>query len=194
MRMQRKLMDIFGLLPSPTDDHIGEYLQYGWEGGEEGYNFDEDDKYRNGIRLEVEGIVSGNTDIKEEWLAPSGEKAVVAICGILNNKKTILDSGIVINDGALRNLPADTAVEVPVMLDKAGIHPIVAGELPKAIESLLSIQVNVQMLAVEAAMRGSREIALQALLIDPVVNSVKAAEGILDELWEINKKYIRSCI
>jgi alpha-galactosidase len=35
---------------------------------------------------------------------------------------------------------------------------------------------------------------LQALLIDPVVNSAAAAEQILDELWEVNKPYIRKCI
>ncbi|WP_315755164.1 MULTISPECIES: hypothetical protein [unclassified Bradyrhizobium] len=35
----------------------------------------------------------------------------------------------------------------------------------------MGIQVNVQHLAVEGAMHGSKELALQALLIDPVVNS-----------------------
>jgi len=194
MPVSRKLMNIFGLFPSPSDDHIGEYLQYGWEGGEEGYNFNEDENYRKSVKSKIEGIINGDIAIDGEWLKPTDEKSAEVICGILYNKKTIIDSGIVINNGALKNLPADAAVEVPVMLDKGGIHPVAIGELPKAIESLMSIQVNIQMLAVEAAVRGSREIALQALLIDPVVNSIKAAEGILDELWEINKNYIRSCI
>ncbi len=38
------------------------------------------------------------------------------------------------------------------------------------------------------------EVALQALLIDPVVNSSIAAAQLLDELWEINRPYIRPCI
>jgi alpha-galactosidase len=42
--------------------------------------------------------------------------------------------------------------------------------------------------------RGSKEIALQALLIDPVVNSADAAVKLLDELWELNKPYIRPCL
>lgn len=53
---------------------------------------------------------------------------------------------------------------------------------------------NVQELAVEAAMRASKEIALQALLIDPVVNSASAAVKLLDELWELNRPYIRPCL
>jgi alpha-galactosidase len=66
--------------------------------------------------------------------------------------------------------------------------------LPDPIAKLLTMQVNVQQLAVEAAVHASKEIALQALLIDPVVNSAEAAERILDELWEINRPYIRPCI
>jgi alpha-galactosidase len=51
----------------------------------------------------------------------------------------------------------------------------------------------VQALAVEAAVRASKEIALQALLIDPVINSASAAVKLLDELWEANRPYIRPC-
>ena len=65
---------------------------------------------------------------------------------------------------------------------------------PDPIAKLIAMQVNVQQLAVEAAVRASKEIALQALLIDPVVNSAEAAVRLLDELWEINRPYIRPCI
>ena len=80
------------------------------------------------------------------------------------------------------------------MADASGIHPISLGPLPDAIAKLLTIQVQVQQLAVEAAVRASKEIALQALLIDPVVNSATAAVKLLDELWEVNRPYIRPCL
>jgi len=98
------------------------------------------------------------------------------------------------NRGAVPNLPVDAAVEVPVAVDAAGVHPISLGPLPDPIAKLLRTQVDVQKLAVEAAMRGSKEIALQALLIDPVVNSASAAVRLLDELWEANSLYIRACV
>ena len=109
--------------------------------------------------------------IPADWLTPSGERGAAAIGGILHNKKRVLESGIVPNRGAIPNLPDIAAVEVPVMADAAGIHPISLGPLPDPIAKLLHTQVNVQELAVEAAVRASKEIALQALLIDPVVNS-----------------------
>jgi alpha-galactosidase len=92
------------------------------------------------------------------------------------------------------NLPAELAVEVPVMVDAAGVHPISLGPLPDPIAKLMSIQAHVQQLTVEAAMHASKELALQALLIDPVVNSITAAIGLLDELWEINRPYIRKSL
>jgi alpha-galactosidase len=91
-------------------------------------------------------------------------------------------------------LPYDAAVEVPVVVDANGIHPISIGDLPPAIAALLTVQVFVQQLAVDAAVKASKEIALQALLVDPVINSIDAAYKILDELWEINKPYIRPCL
>jgi alpha-galactosidase len=80
------------------------------------------------------------------------------------------------------------------MADAAGIHPISLGPLPDSIAKLLNTQVSVRQLAVEAAVHASKEIALQALLIDPVVNSASAAVKLLDELWEVSSPNIRPCI
>jgi alpha-galactosidase len=118
----------------------------------------------------------------------------VVITGILHNKKSFVEAGVVYNQGAIPNLPGDLAVEVPVVADAAGIHPISLGPLPDAIARLVGMQASVQQLAVEAAVHGSQELARQALLIDPVINSTQAAEKILEELWEVNKPYIRSCV
>lgn len=191
--LSRKLFDVFGLFPTCDDDHLGEYIPYGWEGGEEGYNFKWHNGYQETLNRESDDITAGRKPMNE-WLVPSGERAVHAITGILHNKKQFIEAGIVYNRGAITNLPSDAAVEVPVTVDAGGIHPVAIGGLPKGIARLLSIQVGVQQMSVEAAVHGSKDLAKQALLIDPVVNSTKAAELILEELWEINKPYIRSCL
>jgi alpha-galactosidase len=101
-----------------------------------------------------------------------------------------LASGIVFNRGVVENLPADAAV----VADAAGIHPISLGPLPDAVAKLLSTQINVQQLAAEAAVHASKEIPLQSLLIDPVINSATAAVKLLDGLWEVNRLCIRPCV
>jgi alpha-galactosidase/6-phospho-beta-glucosidase family protein len=193
MPLTRRVFRAFGSWMTCSDDHFGEYLPYGWEGGEHGYDFDADGRWRAEFADMLDRVLAGGA-MPPDWLTPSGERGAAAIGGILHNKKRVLESGIVPNRGTIPNLPYDAAVEVPVMVDAAGIHPISLGPLPDAIAKLLHIQVSVQELAVEAAMRASKEIALQALLIDPVVNSASAAVKLLDELWELNRPYIRPCL
>ena len=191
--LTRRLFRAFGYWMTCSDEHLGEYLAYGWEGGEKGYDFAADERWRAEFADARERVLGGGP-VPSDWLMPSGERGAAAIGGIIHNKQRVLESGIVFNRGVVENLPRDAAVEVPVMADAAGIHPISLGPLPDPIAKLLNSQVSVQQLAVEAAVHASKEIALQALLIDPVVNSASAAVKVLDELWEVNRPYIRPCV
>jgi alpha-galactosidase len=191
--LTRQVFRAFGCWMTCSDDHFGEYLAYGWEGGEHGYDFAADERGRLEFTKQLDSVLAGAA-APAEWLTPSGERGAAAIGGIIHDKKRVLESGIVYNRGVIPNLPADAAVEVPVMADAAGIHPISLGPLPDAVAKLLTVQVQVQQLAIEAAVRASKEIALQALLIDPVVNSASAAVKLLDELWDVNRPYIRPCL
>lgn len=193
MPLTRQMFRAFGYWMTCSDDHFGEYLAYGWEGGEHGYDFAGDERGRARFAETIGEVLAGGPP-PADWLTPSGERGAAAIGGVLHNRKRLLESGIVPNRGAIPNLADDAAVEVPVLADAAGIHPVSLGPLPDPIAKLLAIQVNVQKLAVEAAVRASKEIALQALLIDPVVNSATAAVKLLDELWEVNRPYIRPCL
>jgi alpha-galactosidase len=192
--LSKRLFCAFGYWVTCSDDHMGEYVPYGYEAGERGYDFAADERARVEFRDTVEAVLGGAKAIPAEWLRPSGERGGMLITGIVHNRKQFIESGIVYNRGVIPNLSADLAVEVPIEVDAAGVHPISLGPLPEPIARLLSVQAGVQQLSVEAAMRGSKELALQALLIDPVVNSTTAAVRLLDELWEINRPYIRACL
>ncbi|MDE2380247.1 MAG: alpha-glucosidase/alpha-galactosidase, partial [Bradyrhizobium sp.] len=176
------------------DGHVGEYFSFGWEAGEGGYDFDWDESERAKLIRMIDEVLAGRAGMPDWWSMPSGERAVGIISAILHNRKQLVESAVVYNRQVIPNLPPNAAVEVPVVADFAGIHPVSLGPLPDGVAKLMTIQVQVQQMAVEAAMHASKELALQALLIDPVVNSVDAARGLLDELWEINRPYIRNCL
>ena len=192
--LSRRLFRAFGLWPTCSDDHMGEYVPYGWEADDHGYDFDQDERYRAEFLATLKGVLAGTVEMPNWWHTPSDERGAAVIAGIVHNQKRFIESGIVYNQGVIVNLPADLAVEVPIVADAAGVHPVSLGPLPAPIAKLLSEQAGVQQLAVEAAVHGSKEIALEALLIDPVVNSTVAATKLLDELWEVNRPYIRACI
>jgi len=188
----RKMYRIFGLYPTCSDDHMGEYQAYGYEAGEHGYDFEEDARVRADMLRQIDAIMAGTQDI-DEWLVPSGEKAVEVLTGIFFNERRYIPSAIVYNDGAISQLPADVAVEIPVVVDANGVHKEMIRNMPDGVIGLMNQQVSAQRLSVLAALEGSKELALQALLCDPVINSTQAAIGLLEELFEINRKYIRKC-
>ncbi len=190
----RRLFRAFGYWLTCGDGHLGEYLPYGWEAGEEGYDFAGDERWRGEFAELAADVVAGAAPAPDWWFERSGERGADVIAAVLHNQKRFIESGIVLNRGAIPNLPGELAVEVPVVADAAGIHPVSLGPLPDPIAKLMSVQANVQQLSVEAAVHASKELALQALLIDPVVNSTTAAVRLLDELWEANKPHIRKCV
>ena len=192
--LTRKLFRGLGYWLGCDDSHIGEYLSYGWEGGEGGYNFIWDEEERVKFAKQVEGVLAGTMEVPAKWLTASGERGVAVIAGILHNQKRLIESAIVSNHGVIPNLADDAAVEVPIVVDAAGAHPVSLGPLPDAVAKLLAVQVDVAKLSVDAAVHASKELALHALLIDPVVNSADAAVAILDELWKANRPYIRKCV
>jgi alpha-galactosidase len=189
----RRMFHFFGLYPTCSDDHLGEYQSYGYEAGEHGYDFDWDEKDRIRMKTEIAQVLGGEKNAAE-WLEPSGEQAVNILTSIHFNKPRRYPSAIVYNGGAIPQLPGDVAVEIPVSADADGVHRELVTGLPDGCIGALSMQVPAQRLSIRAAALGSRELALQALLCDPVINSSHAAEKILDELFEINKPYIRKCI
>lgn len=192
--LTRRLFRAFGYWPTCSDSHLGEYLAYGWEAGEEGYDFDGDERWRKEREGLIDRVLTGSETMPEDWLTPSGERGGDVISAVLRDEKRVLESGVIFNNDAIPNLPADIAVEVPVMVDAAGVHAVSPGPLPDVLARMLQSEANVQRLAVDAAMHGSKELALQALLIDPVINSADAAVKLLDELWDINRGYIRRCL
>ena len=76
------------------------------------------------------------------------------------------------------NLPQGCCVEVPCVADARGITPEPVGALPTHLAALMQTNVNVQALAVEAALTGSRDAAKRAAMLDPHT----AAELPLDEI------------
>jgi 6-phospho-beta-glucosidase len=78
----------------------------------------------------------------------------------------------------------DDVVEVTCLADEHGAHPIAQGEIPEAALALLAQVKLYERLTVIAAVEGSYDAALGALLAHPLVASYPAAVAILDEYVE----------
>ncbi|HDO41795.1 MAG TPA: alpha-glucosidase/alpha-galactosidase [Candidatus Bathyarchaeota archaeon] len=102
-------------------------------------------------------------------------------------------NGNVKNSGLITNLPYGCCVEVPCLIDKRGIHPCYVGDLPPQCAALNRTNINVQELAVKAAVEKDRTLAFQAILVDPLTSAVLTIDEIqrmVEEMFKAEAKYL----
>ena len=191
VEFSRYLMGIYGLWPSCSDDHIGEYLSYAWEHcGLAGYDFEAADAVAQERWGNLRRWATGEEPVEELLQRRSGERAVSIVVGVVENTHQYELAVNVPNAGFIPNLSEWAIVEVPATVDATGVHGVSVGPLPEPIAAMCRTQIAVQDRAIEAAVHGDRIAALQALLLDPVINSVSQAEAILDELLKAHKDFL----
>ncbi len=96
--------------------------------------------------------------------------------------------GNVPNTGLISNLPADACVEVPCLVNRAGIQPCHVGNLPPQCAAINRTNINVQQLAVEAALTGDRDRVYQAVMVDPNASATLT----LDRIWAMVDEMIEA--
>jgi len=94
------------------------------------------------------------------------------------------------NDGAIPDLPDDAVVEIPARIDRDGAHVLPLTPLAPEIRGLVQAVKAYEHLAIEAALRGDRRVALRALLANPLVADYDVASPLLDALLDANRAYL----
>ncbi len=201
--LSRKLFDIYGVFPSCGDAHIGEYLPFAWEYcGLEGPNFDaytkgNEDLWRyyreqaakeGPIQPPDDEVGGGQLEERLQWFfAPRNWMDTLAfpIINAMHTNTVIRMPAVnMVNSGAISNLPEDVFVEVPAAVDSSGVWPFSIGELPQPLAAFCRRDIDQMEMTVEAAVTGDRDLVLQAMLLDPVCDSIRTAEKVLDALLE----------
>ncbi len=197
-KVKARLLQLFGALPVAGDRHVAEFFphflteatQYG-----QAYNValtSVDDRYgwRAEDKARLEAIIGGQMDVRPFLNKQSNEAAHSIITALAENGRY---TGIMNlpNQGQIGNLPHDVVVETYGVIDNSGAHGISAGDLPPAIQAIVSRHASNQELIVEAALTGDIALARRALLNDPMVTlPPETAVAMLDELLEANKAHL----
>jgi len=189
-----KLFQGFCYLPAPQDRHIAEFFPYflteeaeaGKKYGVSLTTISDRLQRRAEIKQNIMKMLSGKMPIE---MTKSWEKASDIISAIENRREEIHIMNLP-NKGQIANLPMDTVVETFGVVSASGAHGIAVGKLPNGILNTLYPHVIKNELAVEAALTGDRQLALQAMLTDPLVRNIENAKKMLDELLKANAKYL----
>ncbi len=184
--LTRAVFEAVGLCPVPGDSHLAEYLPWchdpqtrPWEK----YNLFLYDWERAQADRErgwqaIEAMALRHEPVDNLRTAP-GEGASQIIEGLLGGTEIYWDAVNIPNRGHISNLPEGTIVELPALIGARGIQGLNIGTLPEAVAELCRREISVASLAVDAAVTGDPQTALQALLLDPCINDLDTARAIL---------------
>lgn len=133
-------------------------------------------------------------DVKPKQLEQRGgarysDAACNLICSLYNNTGDIQYVNVR-NNGAISNLPADSAVEIASVITSSGPKPIAVGELKPQINGTIQTIKTFERMVCEAAVTGNRDLAIAALDMNPLCPSDSAAVEVFDDLLKAHKKYL----
>ncbi len=205
--LSRILFRRFGLYPSPGANHIGEYIGWAeefyanellwfydpmdghpWAGAEVPeflYTMGQFDRTR---RFEKRARPDHGPALDK--IESSGEAAIPIMEAIACDHPTVLAAVNVPNQGAIPGLPDELIVEVPATADGKGIKKTPMAALPEPVAALIRTQASIQKLLLDAFAEQSKEKLLQALLLEPTVDSYRRAVELLEEMLVLQKELL----
>lgn len=191
------LFRVFDLCPIPGDTHLVEYLPWGhdpvakpWERYEIPlYAWDENEAARDFLNDMLAAMAAGRMSV--EGMKEAGSEGAAELIAAISGNENYYDETVNIpNRGAIGNLPDDTIVEVPALVSGAGVAGVRVGNLPEPVAELCRREAALVEMVVETAVTGNRQLALQTLLLDPMVNDIHRARAILDDYLTSFAEYL----
>lgn len=151
-------------------DLIEKYCTHGtgWNPGVYAYILKEYQNREGSWKEEAKQWFAKETPISLE----RGHEYAAYIINALKGGDTFQFNGNVPNTQLITNLPSGVCVEVPVFVDKAGLHPVHVGELPIQLAALNHLSVSIEEMTVEAALTGDPTLVYHACCYDPLAASV----------------------
>ncbi|OAT89191.1 6-phospho-beta-glucosidase [Candidatus Arthromitus sp. SFB-turkey] len=94
------------------------------------------------------------------------------------------------NNGAISDLPQNSAVEIACRITSDGPKPLSTGNLKLPISGYVHMIKSFERMVAEAAVTGDKNLAIAALNLNPLCPSDKIANVVIDELIEAHKDYL----
>jgi len=122
-----------------------------------------------------------------------GDEYAASIINALRGGDMFKFNGNVPNTGLITNLPAGACVEVPIVVDRAGFHPIHVGALPPETALLTQLSSGIEELAIQASINGDPTLVYRAICHDPLtaaVLSLREIRAMVNELFAQHKEHL----
>jgi alpha-galactosidase len=194
-RVRTELMAHFGYFHTESSHHASEYVPYFRKSPALVNDFIQQrwDYYEICAAHDEGGRTAELLSGLKADLEPSLEYGALIVNAMETDQKTVV-YGNVPNRALIDNLPDGCCVELACLVDANGIQPTHFGALPPQCAAVNRTNVNVQELAVQAALTGDREHVYHALALDPLTGALLTLEQIramTDELLGAHAPFLR---
>ncbi|MCC6626583.1 MAG: alpha-glucosidase/alpha-galactosidase [Chloroflexi bacterium] len=172
-RVRFEVLRHFGYFVTESSKHMSEYVPYFLRTPELHRRFinppaESADERRAQRLQELRAQVAGPAPM----VFPRSDEYCSHIIHAIETNQPFRGNFNVPNTGLISNLPAGCCVEVPCLVDSLGIHPCHVGDLPSQLAALNRTNINVQELAVKAALEQDPTAAYHAVQVDPLTAAV----------------------
>ena len=194
------LLELFGAFPAVLDRHVSEFFPQFFAGGSYygrtlGVDvFSVEDTIAAGDRgyADMRAHAFSPEPLGEDYFQRIGgehEQVVEIIDSIRGNTGGVYSANLP-NAGQVPNLPAEAILEAPAVADASGLRAIRQPPLPPGLTGTLATRLQWVETVVDAALAGSREKLIQALVIDGAVSSLQMATDLADDLLAAHAEHL----
>lgn len=189
-QVRTAIMEAFGYFQTESSHHASEYLPYFRKSPQLTEEFIPErwDYYEICAAHDDQGDIDGQLERLKQELAPSVEYGAQIVNSIVTGDPSVVYGNTPNHGPLIANLPADACVEVPCLVDARGVQPTAVGELPPQLAAVNRTNVNVQTLAVRAALTGDVDSVHHAVALDPLT----AALLTLDEACSMTEELLEA--
>ena len=195
-RVKLDLFNRFGYIAAAGDRHLAEFCPGNWylknpdQVKEWKFGLTTVDWRKNDLkeRLEkCERLVSGEEKFEIKETGEEGlnqMRALLGLCDLVTNVN-------IPNMGQIPNLPLGVVVETNAVFRTDSVIPVMSGNVPDEIYSMVAKIVGEQEIVVDAGVSRDATKAFKAFVQDPLVNlDIEDARKLYDEMLENTKKYL----
>ncbi len=195
-----ELFEDLGAFPAPGDRHVSEYFAdrfpggkfYGYTLGVDAYMFDKCIESGDEGYDEMSRLACSPEPLPEEYFQHFGgehEQLVDIIASIEKDERKVFYANVQ-NHQAVPNLPEYSILEMPAVASAKGIIPIQLRDFPDTLAAIVLKHAAISEIVVEAALKGSRKLFAEAILMGGYTHDRNDVAKMVDELLESHKDYL----
>ncbi len=192
-KVRYEILRCFGYFVTESSEHFAEYVPWFIKKNRQ----DLIDKYKIPIDEYIDrcehyikiwkDLNNDISKIADEKIKRSNEYASYIIDSLTGNTPTTIYANVM-NNELIENLPHNSCVEVPCLVDSKGFHPKKIGRLPEQLAALIRTNINVQILTTEAAITKKKEYIYHAAMLDPLTSSILS----IDEIYKMTNELLEA--